>query len=213
MKENKGTIIGFVLMTLVFVGYLFYANHQAKKQHEVQMAAQVEQLAEQASRALESSATVASADATQTKSDAPVKSTLVGEADKINEVVVENDLMQVRFSTLGAQIIDVVLKDYTKYAPKEERNELRERMEKMARSFMDWRIEADNDRSEMKLSIAKLGRKVEMMAPFMCGDLSCKLRKRVVLSDEGEVKEDDPHRKRRQPRESKDIEPIDIKDM
>ncbi len=124
MKENKGTIIGFVLMTLVFVGYLFYANHQAKKQHEVQMAAQVEQLAEQASQALESSATVASADATQTKSEAPVKSTLVGEADKINEVVVENDLMQVRFSTLGAQIIDVVLKDYTKYAPKEERNEL-----------------------------------------------------------------------------------------
>ena len=96
---------------------------------------------------------------------------------------------------------------------KEERNELRERMEKMARSFMDWRIEADNDRSEMKLSIAKLGRKVEMMAPFMCGDLSCKLRKRVVLSDEGEVKEDDPHRKRRQPRETKDIEPLDIKDM
>ena len=66
---------------------------------------------------------------------------------------------------------------------KEERNELRERMEKMARSFMDWRIEADNDRSEMKLSIAKLGRKVEMMAPFMCGDLSCKKRQRVTTSD------------------------------
>ena len=71
---------------------------------------------------------------------------------------------------------------------KSDRNELRERMEQMARSFMDWRIEADNDRSQMKLSIAKLGRKVEMMAPFMCGDLSCKLRQRVVISDSGEVK-------------------------
>ena len=124
MKENKSTIIGFVLMTLVFVGYMFYANHQAKKQQEVQMAAQVEQLAEQASQALETPATIATSEAAQATNQVPTKSTLVGEADKINEVVVENDLMQVRFSTLGAQIIDVVLKDYTKYAPKEERNEL-----------------------------------------------------------------------------------------
>ena len=93
---------------------------------------------------------------------------------------------------------------------KEERNELRERMEKMARSFMEWRVEADNDRSDMKMQIAKLGRKVEMMAPFMCGDLSCKLRKRVVLSDEGEIREE--QRKRRQ-KETKEIEPLDIKDM
>ncbi|MBR0338986.1 MAG: membrane protein insertase YidC [Alistipes sp.] len=124
MKENKSTIIGFVLMTLVFVGYMFYANHQAKKQQEAQMAAQVEQLAEQASQALETSATIATTEAAQATNQVPTKSTLVGEADKINEVVVENDLIQVRFSTLGAQIIDVVLKDYTKYAPKEERNEL-----------------------------------------------------------------------------------------
>ena len=124
MKENKSTIIGFVLMTLVFVGYMFYANHQAKKQQEVQMAAQVEQLAEQASKALETPAAIATSEAAQATNQVPTKSTLVGEADKINEVVVENDLIQVRFSTLGAQIIDVVLKDYTKYAPKEERNEL-----------------------------------------------------------------------------------------
>ena len=124
MKENKSTIIGFVLMTLVFVGYLFYANHQAQKQQEMQTAAQIEQLAEQASQALESPAVAASENALQIKNETPAKSTLVGEADKINEVVIENDLIQVRFSTLGAQIIDVVLKDYTKYAPKDERNEL-----------------------------------------------------------------------------------------
>ena len=52
MKENKSTIIGFVLMTLVFVGFLFYSNYQAKKQQEAQVAAQIEQLAEQASQAL-----------------------------------------------------------------------------------------------------------------------------------------------------------------
>ena len=56
MKENKSTIIGFVLMTLVFVGYMFYANYQAKKQQEAQMSAQIEQLAEQASQALDTPA-------------------------------------------------------------------------------------------------------------------------------------------------------------
>ena len=126
MKENKSTIIGFVLMTLVFVGYMFYANYQAQKQQEAQMAAQVEQLAEQASQALdtpdEQKAETAIVDAKSTKSaDAPK---LVSDAEKVEEIVVENDVMQIRFSTLGAQIIDVTLKDYTKYAPKEERNEL-----------------------------------------------------------------------------------------
>ena len=48
MKENKSTIIGFVLMTLVFVGYMFYANYQGKKQQELQVENQIEQLAEQA---------------------------------------------------------------------------------------------------------------------------------------------------------------------
>ena len=71
---------------------------------------------------------------------------------------------------------------------KQERNELREKMEQLTRSFMDWRIEADNDRSKMKMDIAKLGRKVETMVPFMCGNLTCKNRQRVVLSDDGTVK-------------------------
>jgi hypothetical protein len=37
----------------------------------------------------------------------------------------------------------------------------------------------------MKMDIAKLGRKVETMVPFMCGNLSCKDRQRVVLADDG----------------------------
>ena len=124
MKENKSTIIGFVLMTLVFVGYMFYANHQAQKQQETQMAAQVEQLAEQASQALATPAEDAVSGATKTEKKSPSKLALVSDAEKVEEVVIENDVMQVRFSTLGAQILDVTLKDYTKYAPKEERNEL-----------------------------------------------------------------------------------------
>ena len=124
MKENKSTIIGFVLMTLVFVGYMFYANYQAKKQHEAQVEAQIEQLTEQASQALDTT-TEQKAEASEAKDKKSGNtSKLVSDIEKIEEVVVENDVMQVRFSTLGAQIIDVTLKDYTKYAPKEERNEL-----------------------------------------------------------------------------------------
>ena len=84
---------------------------------------------------------------------------------------------------------------------KDERNELRDKMEQLTRSFMDWRIEADNDRSKMKMDIAKLGRKVETMVPFMCGNLQCKDRVRVVLQEDGTV------RPNRTPKEQ-DIEPI-----
>ena len=99
------------------------------------------------------------------------------------------------------RMIDDVAKDRDYY--KQERDEVRERMDKMAHSFMDWRMEADKDRMDMKMEIARLGRKVELMAPFMCGDLQCKLRKRVVLSDEGEAK------KARQPKSNADVEPIE----
>lgn len=89
---------------------------------------------------------------------------------------------------------------------KQDRNELRERMEQMARSFMDWRLEADNDRSEMKMQIAKLGRKVETMVPFMCGNLACKDRQRVVLADDGTVK--DAKKKSTRSKQA-DIDPIE----
>ena len=120
MKENKYTIIGFVLMTLVFVGYMFYSNYEMQKYNEQQAIAQAEQLVEQASQPLATPAEEKAVEAP--KEVAPLAPSYA--AEDVKEVVVENDVMQVRFSTLGAQIIDVVLKDYTKYAPKEERNEL-----------------------------------------------------------------------------------------
>ena len=83
--------------------------------------------------------------------------------------------------------VDELRKDRDHY--KQERDELREKMEQLTRSFMDWRIEADNDRSKMKMDIAKLGRKVETIVPFMCGNLTCKDRQRVVLSDDGIIKQ------------------------
>lgn len=75
---------------------------------------------------------------------------------------------------------------------KKDRDELREKMEKLQKSVIEWKRLAEEDRSDMKMQIAKLGRKVELMAPFMCGDLSCKLRQRVVISEDGVVKKPRP---------------------
>ena len=83
--------------------------------------------------------------------------------------------------------VEELRKDRDHY--KQERNEFREKMEQLTRSFMDWRLEADNDRSKMKMDIAKLSRKVETMVPFMCGNLTCKDRQRVVLSEDGTIKQ------------------------
>lgn len=100
--------------------------------------------------------------------------------------------------------VDELRKDRDHY--KQERDELREKMEQLTRSFMDWRLEADNDRSKMKMDIAKLGRKVETMVPFMCGDLQCKLRKHVVLSDDGTVKN---ATKAKRDKKTEELEPLD----
>jgi hypothetical protein len=53
--------------------------------------------------------------------------------------------------------------------------------------------------------VARNGRMVESMRPFTCADLSCKLRKRVIISEEGEVKK--PRQK------NTDIEPVDRQDL
>jgi hypothetical protein len=57
---------------------------------------------------------------------------------------------------------------------------------------------------DMKMQIAKLGRKVEAMAPFLCGDLSCKLRKHVVLSEDGTVKT-----RKTKKQQQTDVEPLE----
>ena len=118
--NNKKTIIGFVLMTLVFVGYMLYTNYQFNQENEQKAKAKQEQLATQPAP----SATTASA-APQAPAVAKTpKSSLAVEAKSSDDVVVENDVIKVTLSPKGGQIKDVTLKEYTKYAPKKERNQL-----------------------------------------------------------------------------------------
>ena len=73
---------------------------------------------------------------------------------------------------------------------KTERNELREKLEKMDEEVRSMkRLWADKE-IETDKKIADLGKKVEAMRPFLCGDLKCKKRQLVTLSEgEGDKNE------------------------
>ena len=125
--ENKGTnkqsIIGFILIGLVFFGYMLYNNYQMKKYNE-QLA--VEQVAEAV--AAEASAAVVTDNAEsvvveQTAPAAVVDPFILDSAEQ-SIVTLENEYLTLQLSTVGGQIVDATLKQHTKYAPKEERNEL-----------------------------------------------------------------------------------------
>ena len=45
----------------------------------------------------------------------------------------------------------------------------------------------DERMNQLERNQARQGRMIEAMRPFMCADLACKLRQRVVVSDEGVV--------------------------
>ena len=61
---------------------------------------------------------------------------------------------------------------------KQDRDEHRNRLDDMDRKMR-----------ELQAQVARNGRKVDAMVPFMCGDLACKLRRRVVISDDGEIED------------------------
>ena len=127
--ENKGTskhsIIGFILIGLVFFGYMLYNNYQMKKYNEqmaLEQAANV--VATEASAAVAAEQAVAEATTEQTQAPVVVEDAFIIDSAEQTEKVVENDYLTLTFSSVGGQIVDATLKEHTKYAPKEERNEL-----------------------------------------------------------------------------------------
>ncbi|MDE6140722.1 MAG: membrane protein insertase YidC [Alistipes sp.] len=140
---DKKTIIGLVLMGLIFVGFVIYNNKQAEKYNEWKR----EQLAEQQRMAeiaeakrLEQAALEAQDTRTEEEKEAEraeaaervrqAEIAAVGEAvlaaqsAEAEIVTVENDVMAIDFSTRGAKVTNVRLKEYTRYADKpEERTE------------------------------------------------------------------------------------------
>ena len=125
--ENKSTtkqsIIGFVLIGLVFFGYMLYNNYQMKKYNE-QLAAEqaIEAVAAEASAAV--TAESAEAAVVAQPEAATVVDPFILDGAEQSIVTLENEYLTLQLSTVGGQIVDATLKQHTKYAPKEERNEL-----------------------------------------------------------------------------------------
>lgn len=72
------------------------------------------------------------------------------------------------------RMVDDIAKDRDYY--KGERDEYRKTLKVYDERF-----------DQLERNQARQGRMIEAMRPFMCADLACKLRQRVVVSDDGEI--------------------------
>ena len=139
---DKKTLLGFVVLALVFVGFA-YLNGKEQKRYQEELAAYnayqdsvkaatmpevvvdstaVEQVGD--------AATVTDAPTTEAESAYARRAELLGEELATAEVAeaaefeVENEVMKLTFTTRGGQIKAVELKEYTKYGPRDARTEL-----------------------------------------------------------------------------------------
>jgi len=79
---------------------------------------------------------------------------------------------------------------------REERDDLRKRQDK-----------TDNDVRDLQMKVARYGRILECMRPFLCGREGCAIRVPVVISPDGEVESTI------RPSQQNDIEPISNKEL
>ncbi len=124
-NTNKQSIIGFILIGLLFFGYMLYNNYQMEKYNE-QLALEqaAEAIATQASEQIAQQSAQSAIAQEQPEQAAPEVDPFIINAAQTEQVVLENDYLTLTISSLGAQITDATLKEYTKYAPKDQRNEL-----------------------------------------------------------------------------------------
>ena len=61
--------------------------------------------------------------------------------------------------------------------------EMRDEVEKLSKEFRDFRSQTEEERAKMKRDIARNGRQMENMRPFLCYDTKCKKRVRVPASE------------------------------
>ena len=104
------------------------------------------------------------------------------------------------------QMAEDIAKDRDYY--KTERDEIRDKMDKFSRSVMEWKRQTDETIDELRRQIARNGRQIDAMRPFMCADLSCKLRQRVIISEDGEIKT-----KKEGKKNKADIEPVSQEEL
>ena len=118
---DKNSIIGFVLIAAIFIGFTFFQTKQARKRAELQAQLDSVALAESLARqAAEADRTVSLPDSAAAPQAAPVaiyKDSLLESASHAQEQIVtlENSKIKVQFTTRGAQPYAVQVKDYKNY--------------------------------------------------------------------------------------------------
>ncbi len=121
---DKNSVIGFILIALIFIGFTVYQSDRARKYAELQAQQDSIALAQMPQRiveAVDSLNAVQSSGAgsvvEQASAQAIYKDSLLEAASKAEGSVVtlENDVLEMKFSTKGAQPYSVRLKDYRNY--------------------------------------------------------------------------------------------------
>ena len=149
---DKKTILGIVVVAALFLGFAYFNTKQQEKYQQEMAAYQAYQdsvaaatrpvvpvadsTAVAASSAVVPEAEANAADAVRRQQVAALGEYLAGARDaEAEEFTVENDVMIVTFSTRGGRITGVTLKDYTKYAPRGQRDQLIELMDPASARF------------------------------------------------------------------------------
>ena len=86
---------------------------------------------------------------------------------------------------------------------KADRDETREKLDKLTRSVMDWKRLTDETIDDLRRQVSRNGRQIEAMRPLLCADHTCKLRKRVAISEDVETKHEEATA------EPADVEPVE----
>lgn len=155
---DKKSILGIVVVAVLFLGFAYFNTKQQEKyQQEMAEWQAYQDSVAQASRpavpAADAASNAAAAAPGEVTAEAPGADAEVADAARrrqvealgeyltdareaeAEEITVENDVMIVRFSTRGGQITDVTLKDYTKYAPRGQRDQLIRMMDPESAKF------------------------------------------------------------------------------
>jgi YidC/Oxa1 family membrane protein insertase len=119
---DKNSVIGFILIAVIFIGFTVFQSNQARKRAEVleqlDSISRVESIERQLAEAAQVTTLTDSAAAVQ--SAAPVaiyKDSLLESASRAQEEIItlENSKIKVEFTTRGAQPYSVQVKDYKNY--------------------------------------------------------------------------------------------------
>jgi chromosome segregation ATPase len=87
--------------------------------------------------------------------------------------------------------------------------EFRDQLDKLQKEFRDFRNETEEQRAQMKRDIARNGRQLECLRPFLCGREDCALRVPVTISQVGDLEKTIRSAQQKPQHDSQDISYLD----